>query len=722
MRRFAYVLSLLLLLGSQIFAQQTKQPTTTGVVPRLIRFSGVAEVAAGTTGITFSLHRGPRDSEVLWSETQNVKVDANGKFSVLLGATKLDGVPVDLFTSGEAQWLAVRVEGQAEQPRVLLVSVPYALKAAEAETLAGHAVSEFVTNEKLTAFQQTMQTVTGEAEKKKSVGPIRNAIAGSPTNFTGTTTDQIVGVTQSGTGAGVSSNATTGYALYGKSSGTAVYGLSTATSTTGFGVYGATTSTSGYGMFGANNATTGVAVGVRGTSLSNSGIAVYGTANTATGTATGVKGITQSPDGYGVFGQNTAATGNGIGVRALSASTGGIALLANETGSTGNTVGLQVSSASPSGTTALLQSTNTAGKLISGRSGAGNSEVFSLSGAGTATFTGVGAPAIIGDVGCFAPSAGVSFVAAPACTNYALLQQNTDLFLNRPLTGEIHFRQGNVEQMTLDAAGDLFAGGGKFVAYADGTVLFGGGQISNATLSANGIGAIPGGTFTAGYTPSTIGNYGLITAGGAADPGLLGGPGLLALPGNYGMSGQGLAGEFLGDVKIHGTVSAPAHSFTIDNPLDPAGKFLRHASVESSEMKNMYDGTVTTDEQGQAVVRLPEWFEALNGDFRYQLTVIGEFAQAIVAKKIANHQFTIRTDKPNVEVSWMVTGVRHDAYAVAHPLAVEEEKATNEKGYFLYPELFGAPREKNVEFVHSPELLKQMQKHENPSRDSTGGK
>src|ERR1700728_510746 len=110
------------------------------------------------------------------------------------------------------------------------------------------------------------------------------------------------------------------------------------------------------------------------------------------------------------------------------------------------------------------------------------------------------------------------------------------------------------------------------------------------------------------------------------------------------------------------------------HPLEPANKFLSHSAVVSADMKTMYDGTVTTDASGQAVVELPEWFEALNRDFRYQLTVIGQFAQAIVATKIANHQFAIKTDKPNVEVSWQVTGIPHGAWAISKRTAVEVDK------------------------------------------------
>jgi trimeric autotransporter adhesin len=124
----------------------------------------------------------------------------------------------------------------------------------------------------------------------------------------------------------------------------------------------------------------------------------------------------------------------------------------------------------------------------------------------------------------------------------------------------------------------------------------------------------------------------------------------------------GYAGNFNGDVNVTGTLYAGTKDFRIDHPLDPANKYLVHASVESSEMVNVYSGNIATDAQGEATVRLPEWFEALNTDFRYQLTVIGQFAQAIVAREIQDHQFQIRTNVGNVKVSWQVTGARRDAF------------------------------------------------------------
>jgi hypothetical protein len=151
--------------------------------------------------------------------------------------------------------------------------------------------------------------------------------------------------------------------------------------------------------------------------------------------------------------------------------------------------------------------------------------------------------------------------------------------------------------------------------------------------------------------------------------------------------------------------------FKIDHPQDPANKYLVHASVESSEMLNIYSGNVTTNGEGNATVQMPKWFAALNTDFRYQLTPIGQFAQAIVATEINNNRFTIRTDKPNVKVSWQVTGVRQDAFAKAHPMVVEQAKEAGLRGYYLHPELFGAPAEKGMAWGRQPLAMKRMQEH-----------
>jgi len=161
---------------------------------------------------------------------------------------------------------------------------------------------------------------------------------------------------------------------------------------------------------------------------------------------------------------------------------------------------------------------------------------------------------------------------------------------------------------------------------------------------------------------------------------------------NYAIYSEGGDVYLNGDLEVTGTVSKGAGSFKIDHPLDPQNKYLYHSFVESPDMKNIYDGVVTTDGSGYAQVRLPDWFTALNGDFRYQLTVIGQFAQAIVAEEIANNQFWIRTDQPRVKVSWQVTGIRRDAYANANRIPVEQDKPHGARGRYLHPEAFGHSR------------------------------
>ena len=151
-----------------------------------------------------------------------------------------------------------------------------------------------------------------------------------------------------------------------------------------------------------------------------------------------------------------------------------------------------------------------------------------------------------------------------------------------------------------------------------------------------------------------------------------------------------------GNLDITGNMTKGGGSFKIDHPQDPTNKYLYHSFVESPDMMNVYNGNIKTDVNGDALVTLPNYFEAENIDFKYQLTVIGQFAQAIVFEEISNNQFKIKTDKPNVKVSWQVTGVRNDAWAQKYRIVSEVEKVGEERGKYLHPELFGQSAEKNV--------------------------
>jgi hypothetical protein len=202
--------------------------------------------------------------------------------------------------------------------------------------------------------------------------------------------------------------------------------------------------------------------------------------------------------------------------------------------------------------------------------------------------------------------------------------------------------------------------------------------------------------------------------GGDSDS-VTGGEGIYAT--SSGSSGSyGPAAVLDGDVNVTGTLSAAVKNFQIDHPLDPANKYLNHTSVESSEMMNIYSGNVTTDELGLATVQLPGWFEKENGDFRYQLTIVGRKAQAWISQEIKDGKFQIASDATNTKVSWQVTGVRQDAYAKAHPLVVEQAKPANERGFYLHPELYGQPRQKQTAWGRHPAMMSRMQAERDSQR------
>ena len=147
------------------------------LVPHLIRFSGtVSSAAAGTVGVIFALYQDQSGGAPLWQEVQNVTVDNSGHYSALLGARSANGIPLDLFSNGEARWLGVQAESQPEQPRILLVSVPYALKASDAETLGGLPASAFLRSGALLASPIADAPATGAPA---NAAPANAAPAGS---------------------------------------------------------------------------------------------------------------------------------------------------------------------------------------------------------------------------------------------------------------------------------------------------------------------------------------------------------------------------------------------------------------------------------------------------------------------------------------------------------------------------------------------------------------
>jgi hypothetical protein len=422
-------------------------------------------------------------------------------------------------------------------------------------------------------------------------------------------------------------------------------------------VVSGTNSGSGVGVYGENNSTNINVYGVHGRSSSTSPIS-----NTA-----GVRGdnLSTNSNGYGVYGTHS---GNGYGV--LGTAAGG-----------GYGVGVE----------GLAFASSGVNYGVNGQSwsAGGYGGYFSNSAGGTALYAG-------------------GLLEVVSGTNNAA--NNTARFTAAGLTGtkyDSHIHYGTNGDWYIRSAHTV----GKVVLQDTGGQTL----IGSATPYAPNMALIVQSGFKDAIFATTSAPLGYAISGQA---GVGSGTGGIGVSGYSDDGGRGiyggcngafcLAGSFFGNVSVNGTLSKTAGSFKIDHPLDPENKYLYHSFVESPDMKNIYDGVITTDGRGVAVVTMPDWFETLNRDFRYQLTVIGEFAQAIVGKKLSNNQFVIKTNRPNVEVSWQVTGIRKDPYAEKHRIPVEQDKPANERGLYLYPGDYDQPEEKGVEWGTHPELMQRM--------------
>ena len=182
--------------------------------------------------------------------------------------------------------------------------------------------------------------------------------------------------------------------------------------------------------------------------------------------------------------------------------------------------------------------------------------------------------------------------------------------------------------------------------------------------------------------------------------------------GYYGVLGEdrylgGQAGAYgvfsTGDLGASGV-----KTFIIDHPKDPENKVLRHFSIESNEVLNVYRGIAQFNSQGEAIVNLPDYFSDINTNPSYQLTPIGGPAQLYIKEKINHNQFIIGGGQSGMEVSWMVTAERNDLYLQKNPLqkSVEMEKEQTQKGKYFMPTLYGQPMEKYM-FFRNMNLSKQ---------------
>jgi hypothetical protein len=511
-------------------------------VLRLIRFSGTARGQSGrpltgTVGATFALYAEQEGGSPLWLETQNVELNAQGHYTVLLGATSSEGLPLDVFASGEARWLGIQVQGQAEQPRILLVSVPYALRAEEAQRLAGREASEFLLAEQLESdVQQVVETkVVEELEAQGLVSTeegVTPAIVDGASTFTDTNATQVVLVTQNGTGKALKANSTTGNAVEAESTGTsgtnftllginrstggrALFGFASATTGNTIAAAGRADSTSGIGFFGQALATSGQTVGVQSEVRSPSGIAgVF--SNTAGGkllegrsqgqlvfSVDGTKGFfngrvgigTQNPlnklevetnsdfavlattsdslGGVGVSALASAVTGDTLGVSGKSDSASGTGVRGEALHASGATTGVQGRVASALGTAGIFDNSNASGTVLLGRAGGSPTEVFRVDGSGNVTAAGTLTSAALSAVSASTTGAALSGDATAVSGNTAGVSGNADSASGIGVKGEALHTSGATTGVQGKVDSALGTAGIFDNSNASGTVLLG---------------------------------------------------------------------------------------------------------------------------------------------------------------------------------------------------------------------------------------------------------
>jgi hypothetical protein len=529
--------------------------TAFGQTPRVMRYSGVLHDAAGAVRsgpatLSFTISADPEGHVALWTETQVVTADRVGRYAVLLGATTPEGLPADLFAHGDARWLGVSVDGGPEAPRVALVSVPYALKAADADTVGGKPLSAFL--------------LAGEKTEIRDDGL--------------TYIDKRV-IDQALSGAFDAEPLTIGNPGY-------------------IGVFTSTTDLGNSVMF-------------------------------------------QSANRIGV---GTTAPAAPLNVSASSAPAVFFDVISNSLGALPAIY--RAARGTPGFPTAVQAHDILGGLAVRGHTGAGFSE-------------------------------GKGQVMFKAAENWTPAANGTYLQFTTTPTGSTVFS----ERMRIDPSG--------YVGIGTSTPSFRLDVIGAAAdpVAIAGWSTYGGGTGTGIYGEGSGTNSG-VEGWGDTGFGVLGASSYVGVLG-YADPATGWAGVFDGDVDVSGILTKGGGAFRIDHPLDPENKYLSHSFLESPDMKNLYDGVVMLDERGEATVALPDWFEALNQDFRYQLTPIGAAFVPFVAAEIAGNQFKIGGGVAGAKVSWQVTGIRHDPFAAANRIQVEEDKPEAAAGTYLHPAAYG---------------------------------
>ena len=691
-RRNLVALALVAAAGLPAFAQNV---TSAFTYQGELDSQGVA--ISGDADFTFKLFDAATNGNQIGSTLTSLGVNiANGRFAVNLD------FGLAAFSAGKARYLEIAVRSPAGAgsyitlSRQALTASPFASFALSGNTgpqgPAGPSGNTGPQGPSGPSGPTGPQGPAGPTGPQGPVGPAGNYSAGNGITINGSVLSVSAPLSLTSTAASTisSANTSSGDGLWGStalgsqsagvrgtsaaSGGNGVIGNATGTSGSSYGVWGISAGDTGRGVFGQAQSSTGVTSGVYGTAVSSSGYGVYGYVSSGSSSA-GVYGESIASGGNGIIGDSTATTGSGYGMWGRAYSTSGIGVFGIAYATTGANSGVYGSTystdANATGVHGYLSSSSSSGSAVRGTasSGIGIAILAENTSSGTAIKAtsnggfGITSTASIGMAGYSSTTGGVgvrgdSGTGANAYGMYGVSANNVAGRFDNSNASK------NNDAATLQV-------------------------ISNFKASQNSGGASAALTITA-------------PGRGYGDPG-----GFWGMDGTWGLDTDSA-------ITAGNWIIGSAKAFAIDHPQDPENKVLMHACVESDAMKNIYDGIVTLDDSGHGVVTLPSWMQDLNDHFRYQLTCIEGWAPVYIEHTIDHNEFTVAGGKPGMQVSWLVTGQRKDAFAKTFPLRVETAKPENMKGRYLSPESFGKPVEMGM---HArPKPVEELQQQQNAAQ------
>ncbi len=612
--------------------------------PGLINFQAqVDNLGSGTATVVYSIFDTPTGGTSQWSEVQNINVQG-GIMQVLLGSET--PFPESLFSTDGDRYLEMVINGETLAPRFRLTSVAYSLRSNTADALADGAVN-------------TLNDLQGNV----------NLVAGD--NVSINTSGQNVTINAEGAGGVSTVNEETGDIVIKEGANITItkagpeitISAATVDTSTSTGIFTVSPG-SGIAVTGENGPLATVSVAQNGIDdfhVKDNALTANSLASNAVGEeeladGTAVRSVNGITDDLTLQGSNSVSITRSGQMLTFEAS-GGIGVgIASINGGNGIDV------TNPNGPTATV---SVAPTLTLGPSGGlgiqnGSSQTVSLLGGG--------------------PAGGALFL-RQANGNFDAVDINIRTGGGgTPLGGQFRLR-GNPDWDAIHMFSDSDTQGARVVLREPNP-----GNPADAYTT-----MVLRGEDSAGHIIVLRDNDQYINIGGS--DGEMRSRGKVALgltEGEFDSDNPlGPALFVRGDIQATGNVSTGVSISSIDHPLDPTNRVLNHADVTSPEMLTVYSGNVVLDASGEASVDLPEWFESLNRDFRYQLTCIGGFANVYIAEKITNNRFRVAGGAPGLEVSWQVTAVRNDPLARMNPVQVEEDKDVNLRGAYLHPAAYG---------------------------------